>query len=92
MEDLAIIVTGMLAVLFLVGIGSVVLSFLSRRKKVSKTLAVIVAVIITIFGIILTGGSERVAAIPILWGVISGAIALWPASLKTKTKPKPKQT
>jgi hypothetical protein len=90
MEDLALIVTLMLAALFLFGLGSVVLSLLSRRKRVSKVPAVIVASIITIFGIVLLGQQdmERVAAIPILWGVLASAIALWPASQKTKTKPK----
>ena len=85
MEDLALIVTLMLGGLFLIGIISAVVSIYSRRRRSLKVPAVIIAAIITIFGVILLGGSERVAAIPILWGVISGAIALWPASPK-KTK------
>ena len=86
MEDLALIVTLMLGGLFLIGIVSVVLSIFSRKRTTIKVLAVTLAAIITIFGIILLGGSERVAAIPIFWGVISGAIALWPKSPKQETK------
>ncbi len=86
MEDLALFVTLMLAGLFLFGIASVVLSVLSRKKKVSKVLAVIFASILTIAGMILLSGSARVAAIPIAWGVLASAIALWPESDRKKRK------
>lgn len=78
MEDLALLVSGIVIGLFMLGIAAVVLAGLSRANKVSKYWAIGLAVVLTIIAMIAWQGSDRLALIPLGWGVLAGIIAMWP--------------
>lgn len=78
MEDLALVVSGIILGLLLLGVGSVVLAVLTRKNKISKVWPLAAASILTIFGIIAWQGSDRLGSISVAWAVIASAIALWP--------------
>lgn len=82
MEDLALLVSGIVIGLFMLGIAAVVLAGLSRKNKVSKYWALGAAVLLSIVALIAWQGSERLALIPLGWGVLASVIALWPAKAK----------
>lgn len=82
MESLALLVSGIVIGIFMLGIAAVVLAGLSRRNKVSKFWALGLAVSLTIVALIAWQGSDRLALIPLGWAVLAGVIAMWPKSEK----------
>lgn len=82
MEDLALIVSGIVIGLFMLGIAAVVLAGLSRKNKVSKYWALGAAILLSLVALVAWQGSDRLALIPLGWGVLAGVIALWPKSAK----------
>lgn len=78
MEDLALLVSGIVIGLFMLGIAAVVLAGLSRKDKVSKYWAIGLAVLLSIIALIAWQGSDRLALIPLGWGILAGIIAMWP--------------
>ena len=78
MEDLALLVSGIVIGLFMLGIASVVLAGLSRKNKVSKYWALGLAVVLSIIALIAWQGSDRLALIPLGWAILAGIIAIWP--------------
>lgn len=82
MESLALLVSGIVIGIFMLGIAAVVLAGLSRRNRVSKFWALGLAVSLTIVALIAWQGSDRLALIPLGWAVLAGVIAMWPKSEK----------
>lgn len=82
MEDLALLVTYILGGLFLLGIVMVVLAALSRKGKISRWWAISLAAAVSVTAFFIWPDSPRVAAIPVVWGILASAIALWPNSKK----------
>lgn len=80
MEDLALLVSGIVIGLFMLGIAAVVLAGLSRKNKISRYWAIGAAVLLTIVALIAWQGSERLALIPLGWAILAGVIAMWPRS------------
>lgn len=78
MEDLALLVGGIFIGLFVLGIAGVVLAALSRKNKVSRYWGIGFAVLLTIIAMIAWQGSERLALVPLAWGILAGVIAMWP--------------
>lgn len=78
MEDLALLVSGIVIGLFMLGIAAVVLAGLSRKNKVSKYWALGLAVVLSIIALIAWQGSDRLALIPLGWAILAGIIAMWP--------------
>jgi hypothetical protein len=82
MEDLALLVTGILLGLVVIGVGSVVLAVLARRNKISKYWALGAAVVLSLLSIVAWQGSDRLGMIPLGWAVLTAMITLWPPSRK----------
>jgi hypothetical protein len=82
MEDLALLVTGILLGLVVIGVGSVVLAVLARRNKISKYWALGAAVALSLLSIVAWQGSDRLGMIPLGWAVLTAMITLWPPSRK----------
>jgi hypothetical protein len=82
MEDLALLVTGILLGLVVIGVGSVVLAVLARRNKISKYWALGAAVALSLLSIVAWQGSDRLSMIPLGWAVLTAMITLWPPSRK----------
>lgn len=82
MEDLALLVSGIVIGLFMLGIAAVVLAGLSRKNKVSKYWALGAAILLSLVALVAWQGSDRLALIPLGWAVLAGVIALWPKSAK----------
>lgn len=78
MEDLAFLVGGILIGLFMLGTAAVVLAALSRRNKISRYWGLGLGVVLTIIAMIAWQGSERLALVPLAWGVLAGVISMWP--------------
>ena len=82
MEDLALLVTGILLGLILIGAGSVVLAVLARKNKISRYWPLGAAVALSVLAIVAWQGSDRLGMIPLGWAVLTAVITLWPASKK----------
>jgi hypothetical protein len=78
MEDLAIIVSAILAAVFLVGIAATVFAILFRTGRVSKYWGIGFASILVIFAIISWSGSSVLGMMALGWAILALAIALWP--------------
>lgn len=82
MEDLALLVSGILLGLFLAGAGAVVLAILARKGKISKYWPLASSIALIILALIAWQGSERLALVPFCWATLTAAITLWPGSKK----------
>jgi len=82
MEDLALLVTGILLGLILIGAGSVVLAVLARKNKISRYWPLGAAVALSLLALVAWQGSDRLGMIPLGWAVLTAVITLWPASKK----------
>lgn len=82
MEDLALLVTGILLGLILIGATSVVLAVLARKNKISRYWPLGAAVALSVLALVTWQGSDRLGMIPIAWAILTAAITLWPSSKK----------
>lgn len=82
MEDLALLVGGILLALVVLGAGSVVLAILARRNKISRYWPLGAVVVLTILGVVAWQGSDRMGMIPLGWAILTLVITLWPKSKK----------
>jgi hypothetical protein len=82
MEDLALLVTGILLGLILIGATSVVLAVLARKNKISRYWPLGAAVALGVLALVAWQGSERLGMIPLAWAILTAVITLWPASKK----------
>jgi hypothetical protein len=82
MEDLALLVTGILLGLIVIGAASVLLAVLARKNKISRYWPLGAAVALSLLSIVAWQGSDRLGMIPLGWAVLTAAITLWPPSRK----------
>ena len=82
MEDLALLVTGILFGLIFIGAGSVVLAVLARKNKISLYWPLGAAVALGVLALVAWQGSDRLGMIPLAWAILTTVITLWPASKK----------
>ncbi|CAB4661760.1 MAG: hypothetical protein F2648_00210 [Actinobacteria bacterium] len=82
MEDLALLVTGILLGLIVIGAASVVLAVLARKNKISKYWPLGASVALSLLAVIAWQGSDRLGMIPLGWAVLTAVITLWPPSRK----------
>jgi hypothetical protein len=82
MEDLALLVTGILLGLVVIGVGAVVLAVLARRNKISRYWPLGAAVALSVLALIAWQGSDRLGMIPLGWALLTAVITLWPTSRK----------
>jgi hypothetical protein len=82
MEDLALLVTGILLGLILIGAGSVVLAVLARKNKISRYWPLGAAVALSLLAIVTWQGSDRFGMMTLGWALLTTVITLWPASKK----------
>ncbi len=82
MEDLALLVTGILLGLIVIGAVSVALAVLARKNKISKYWPLGASVALSLLAVIAWQGSDRLGMIPLGWAVITAVITLWPPSRK----------
>jgi hypothetical protein len=82
MEDLALLVTGILLGLILIGATSVVLAVLARKNKISRYWPLGAAVALGVLALVAWQGSDRLGMIPLAWAILTAVITLWPASKK----------
>jgi hypothetical protein len=82
MEDLALVVTGILLGLIVIGAASVLLAVLARRNKISKYWPLGAAVALSLLSIVAWQGSDRLGMIPLGWALLTAVITLWPPSRK----------
>lgn len=78
MEDLALLIGGILIGLVAVGLGSVLLAILARKNKISKYWPLVAAVVLSILSLIAWQGSDRLGMIPLGLAVLTAAITYWP--------------
>ncbi len=82
MEDLALLVTGILFGLVFIGAASVVLAILARKNKISRYWPLGAAVALSALAIVAWQGSDRLGMIPLAWAILTAVITLWPESKK----------
>jgi len=82
MEDLALLVSGILLGLILIGAGSVVLAVLAHKNKISRYWPLGAAVALSLLALVAWQGSDRLGMIPLGWALLTAVITLWPASKK----------
>ena len=82
MEDLALLVSGILLGLVVIGVGSVVLAILARKNKISRYWPLGASVALTLLAIVAWQGSDRLGMIPLGWALLTAVITLWPPSRK----------
>jgi hypothetical protein len=82
MEDLALLVTGILLGLIVIGAASVALAVLARRNKISKYWPLGASVALSLLAVIAWQGSDRLGMIPLGWAVLTAVITLWPPARK----------
>jgi hypothetical protein len=80
MEDLALLVSGILLGLVILGAGSVVLAVLARKNKISKYWPLGAALALSLLSLIAWQGSDRLGMIPLGWALLAAAITYWPPS------------
>ena len=82
MEDLALLVSGILLGLVVIGVGSVVLAVLARRNRISRYWPLGASVALSLLAIVAWQGSDRLGMIPMGWALLTAVITLWPPSKK----------
>ena len=82
MEDLALLVTGILLGLIVIGAASVALAVLARKNKISKYWPLGASVALSLLAVIAWQGSDRLGMIPLGWAVLTVVITLWPPTRK----------
>jgi hypothetical protein len=82
MEDLALLVTGILLGLIVIGAASVALAVLARKNKISKYWPLGASVALSLLAIVAWQGSDRLGMIPLGWALLTAVITLWPPSRK----------
>jgi hypothetical protein len=82
MEDLALLVTGILLGLIVIGVASVLLAVLARKNKISRYWPLGAAVALSLLSLVAWQGSDRLGMIPLGWAVLTATITLWPPSRK----------
>jgi hypothetical protein len=82
LEDLALLVSGILLGLVVMGVGSVVLAVLARRNRISRYWPLGASVALTLLAIVAWQGSDRLGMIPLGWALLTTVITLWPPSRK----------
>lgn len=82
MEDLALLVSGILLGLVVIGVGSVVLAVLARKNRISRYWPLGASVALTLLAIVAWQGSDRLGMIPLGWALLTAVITLWPPSRK----------
>jgi hypothetical protein len=82
MEDLALLVTGILLGLIVIGAASVALAVLARKNKISKYWPLGASVALSLLAVIAWQGSDRLGMIPLGWAVLTAVITLWPPTRK----------
>jgi hypothetical protein len=82
MEVLALLVTGILLGLIVIGAASVLLAVLARKNKISRYWPLGAAVALSLLSIVAWQGSDRLGMIPLGWAVLTATITLWPPSRK----------
>lgn len=82
MEDLALLVTGIILGLFFIGAGSVVLALLARKNKISRYWPLGASVVLSLLAIVAWQGSDRLGMVPLGWALLTAVITLWPPSKK----------
>jgi hypothetical protein len=82
MEDLALLVTGILLGLIVIGVVSVVLAVLARKNKISKYWPLGASVALSLLAIVAWQGSDRLGMIPLGWALLTAVITIWPPSRK----------
>jgi hypothetical protein len=82
LEDLALLVSGILLGLVVIGVGSVVLAVLARRNRISRYWPLGASVALTLLAIVAWQGSDRLGMIPLGWALLTAVITLWPPSRK----------
>jgi hypothetical protein len=82
LEDLALLVSGILLGLVVIGVGSVVLAVLTRKNKISRYWPLGASVALTLLAIVAWQGSDRLGMIPLGWALLTAVITLWPPSRK----------
>jgi hypothetical protein len=82
MEDLALLVTGILLGLLVIGAASVALAVLARKNKISKYWPLGASVALSLLAVIAWQGSDRLGMIPLGWAVLTAVITLWPPARK----------
>lgn len=87
MEDLALLVTGILLGLIFVGAASVTLAILARRNKISRYWPLGAAVALSLLAIVAWQGSDRLGMVPLGWALVTATITYWPRSQPRMKKP-----
>ena len=82
MEDLALIVTGIVLGLFFIGAGAVVLAVLARKNKISRYWPLGASVALSLLALVAWQGSDRLGMVPLGWALLTAVITLWPPSKK----------
>jgi hypothetical protein len=82
MEDLALLVTGIILGLVLIGVGAVVLAVLARKNKISRYWPLGASVALSLLALIAWQGSDRLGMVPLGWAILTAVITLWPSSKK----------
>lgn len=82
MEDLALLITGILLGLIAIGVGSVVLAILARKNKISRYWPLGASVALSLLAVVAWQGSDRLGMIPLGWALLTAVITLWPPSKK----------
>ena len=80
MEDLALLLSGIVLGLVILGAGSVVLAVLARKNKISKYWPLGAALALSLLSLIAWQGSDRLGMIPLVWALLTAAITYWPPS------------
>ena len=76
MEDLALLVTGILLGLIFIGATSVVLAVLARKNKISRYWPLGAAVALSVLALVAWQGSDRLGMIPLAWAILTAVITL----------------
>jgi hypothetical protein len=82
LEDLALLVSGILLGLVVIGVGSVVLAVLARKNRISRYWPLGASVALSLLAIVAWQGSDRLGMIPLGWALLTAVITLWPPSRK----------
>jgi hypothetical protein len=82
LEDLALLVSGILLGLVVIGVGSVVLAVLARKNRISRYWPLGASVALALLAIVAWQGSDRLGMIPLGWALLTAVITLWPPSRK----------
>jgi asparagine N-glycosylation enzyme membrane subunit Stt3 len=82
LEDLALIVTGIVFGVIFIGAVSVLLAVLARRNKISRYWPLGASVALSLLAVIAWQGSDRLGMITIGWALLTAVITLWPLSKK----------